>query len=337
MKKKNVALVAGGYGGEYEVSLRSAQNIAANLDPEKFDVYQIIISRNGWLYSDQGRVKDVDKNDFTIEIGSRKIQFDFAFITIHGTPGEDGKLQGYFDMIGLPYNTCNFTTAAITMNKAYTKEIVQSIEGLYVSPSVHLLGFSHASIQQILQNLTPPLFVKPNHGGSSVCTSKVYNMGEIEEALEKAFGADEQVLVEEFVQGREFSVGLYSENQKICVLPITEIIPANDFFDYEAKYARNQATEITPAELHAETVGDITRIVREVYSKLNCQGMVRIDFILQEGTQRFYFIEINTTPGQSTASLIPQQVSASGLALKDFYTGLIEERLSQRVAAPTIG
>lgn len=320
----NVALLAGGYTGEYEVSLNSAKNIAANLNPDRFKVYTILINRDRWFHEIESDRFDIDKNDFSLTINGEKIKFDFAFITVHGTPGEDGKLQGYLDMLGIPYNTCDATTSAITMNKAYTKSIVNGINGLRCARSIQLHKKDLHDVGVIAASLKFPLFVKPNNGGSSVGMSKVYKINGLNEALTKAFKEDDQVLVEQFIQGREFSIGVVRLNGQIKVLPPTEIISSKDFFDYEAKYTPGASQEITPADLPFEKNSEIADIVTQVYIRLNCRGMVRIDFILLEGTNEFYFIEVNTTPGQSSASLIPQQVRAAGMDLGDFYGALIQ-------------
>ena len=324
MAIKNIALLAGGYTGEYEVSLNSAQNIAANLDPAKYKVYIILINRDRWFYETGSNRIDIDKNDFSLTIEGNKIKFDFAFITIHGTPGEDGKLQGYFDLINIPYNTCDVTTSAISMNKAYTKAIVHGIAGLHAARSMQLFNKDGHDIVTITAALKFPLFIKPNNGGSSVGMSKVYNAAGLPEAINKAFKEDDQVLVEEFIKGREFSIGIVRLDGKIKVLPATEIISSKDFFDYEAKYTSGVSKEITPADIDPKKNAQIAEIVTEVYLRLNCKGMVRIDFILLDGTNDFYFIEINTTPGQSSNSLIPQQVRAAGMDITAFYGKLIE-------------
>ncbi|BAU54847.1 D-alanine--D-alanine ligase [Mucilaginibacter gotjawali] len=324
MITKNIALIAGGFTGEYEVSINSAKNIAANLNPGKYKVYTILINRDRWFYEDGNMGSDIDKNDFSLELKGEKVKFDFAFITIHGTPGEDGKLQGYFDMLGIPYNTCDATTSAITMNKAYTKAIVEGIHGLHTARSLRLFQRDMHDVAIVAASLHFPLFIKPNNGGSSVGMSKVYNVAGLPEALQKAFHEDDQILVEEFIKGREFSIGVARLNGKITVLPATEIISSKDFFDYEAKYSPGVTEEITPANLPAEKIDQIAGIVTEVYLRLNCKGMVRIDFILLESTEDFYFIEVNTTPGQSAASLIPQQVRAAGMDLMEFYGELVE-------------
>lgn len=316
--------MAGGFSGEYEVSLNSAKNIAASLDADKYKVYTILVNREIWFYLDGESKISVDKNDFTLTLNGEKIKFDFAFITIHGTPGEDGKLQGYFDLIGVPYNTCDATTSAITMNKAYTKAIVNGIHGLHTARSIQLFDKDLHGEATIASTLKFPLFIKPNNGGSSVGMSKVHNVAALSEALERAFKEDKQVLVEEFIKGREFSIGIARLHGHLTVLPATEIITTKEFFDYEAKYTSGVTQEITPADLSAEKNIEIAEIVKEIYLRLNCRGMVRIDFILLEQTNEFYFIEVNTTPGQSAASLIPQQVRAAGMNLSEFYGALID-------------
>jgi D-alanine-D-alanine ligase len=324
MATKQIALMAGGYSGEYEVSLNSAKNIKANLDPAKYTIYIILLNRDRWFYEADGEQVDIDKNDFSLTLKGEKIKFDAAFITIHGTPGEDGKLQGYFDMMGIPYNTCDATTSAITMNKAYTKAIIHSIHHLHTAKSLQLFDRDLHDVAVVANALKFPLFIKPNNGGSSVGMSKVHNVAALPEALEKAFNEDSQVLVEEFIKGREFSIGVARLNGHLKILPATEIITSKEFFDYEAKYTDGITKEITPADLPAEKNAEIAGIVTEVYLRLNCKGMVRIDFILQEETNDFYFIEVNTTPGQSAASLIPQQVRAAGMDVGEFYGMLIE-------------
>ncbi len=328
MKTRNIALLAGGYSGEYEVSINSARNIFSNLNPEKYKVYTILVSRNSWFYTAaNGEKIEVDRNDFSLTVNGKKIRFDAAFITIHGTPGEDGKMQGYLDMLGIPYNNCDAATSAITMNKAYTKAVVQGIEGLYVAGSVQVFKQDKETIEEQIAHLKLPLFIKPNNGGSSVGMSKVNTKEVLPEALNKAFAEDEQVLVEEFIQGREFSIGIVKFGTEIIVLPATEIISSKEFFDYEAKYTPGISQEITPAILSPSQNERIKRVVKEAYRLLNCKGMTRIDFILEDQTDDFYFIEINTTPGQSANSLIPQQVRAAGMDLSGFYGDLIEESL----------
>lgn len=318
--------MAGGYSGEYEVSINSARNIASTLNAEKYRVYTILVTHENWFYnSSNGEKIEVDRNDFSLTINNEKIEFDSAFITIHGTPGEDGKMQGYLDMLGIPYNNCDAATSAITMNKAYTKAVVKEIPDLHVAGSVQVFRRDQENIEAQIAGLKLPLFIKPNNGGSSVGMSKVNIVEALPEALKRAFAEDEQVLVEEFIKGREFSIGIVKFGTEIMVLPATEIISSKEFFDYEAKYTPGVSEEITPANLSEAQNERIKKAVKEAYQLLNCKGMTRIDFILQEGTDDFYFIEINTTPGQSANSLIPQQVRAAGMDLSEFYGKLIEE------------
>ncbi len=324
--KKNIALVAGGFTGEYDVSIKSATNILKELEKEIYNVYTIIINTIEWFYeADSGEKFYINKNDFSLTIKESKIVFDAVFITIHGTPGEDGKLQGYFDLLNIPYNTCDTTTAALTMNKAYTKAVVKDITNLFTANSIQLFKEEQLQAEKISERLLFPLFIKPNNGGSSVGMSKVAKAEDLQVALDKAFKEDSQILVEEFIKGREFSIGLAKLKGQLVVLPATEIISSKDFFDYEAKYTPGITQEITPASLSSEQVKRVEDIVKQVYQILNCKGMVRVDFILQEKTDKFYFIEINTTPGQSANSLIPQQLRAAKMNVGEFYSDLIED------------
>jgi D-alanine-D-alanine ligase len=326
--KKTIALLTGGTTGEWVISVKSAATIAQNLDPSKYDVYKIMLTQQGWFYEPADSVKvEVDRNDFSITMKGRKITFEGVFIAIHGSPGEDGKLQGYFDMLDIPYTTCDALTSAITMNKGYTKAIVQDIPDLNVARSVQLFDQGNYNLEQIKHSLTLPYFVKPNNGGSSIGMSKVSNQFDLKNAIDKAFKEDKQVLIEEFVTGREFTVGVVKLDGKITVLPISEVETNKEFFDFEAKYTPGVATETTPALLKPETRTRVAEIVTAVYQKMNCRGVVRIDFILSGDEGEFYFIEINTIPGQTATSFIPQQVAAMGMKLNDFYTKVIKETI----------
>jgi len=326
--KKIIALLTGGTTGEWVVSVKSAATIAQNLDPDKFEVYKIMLTQQGWFYEPADSVKiEVDRNDFSVNIKGRKVKFDGVFIAIHGSPGEDGKLQGYFDMLGLPYTTCDALTSAITMNKGYTKAIVQGIDSLYVAKSAQIFKNGSYQLDQIKKDLVLPYFVKPNNGGSSIGMSKVTNQYDLKDALDRAFQEDSQILIEEFIAGREFTVGVVKLDGKITVLPVTEVETAKEFFDFEAKYTPGVAKETTPAPIRAETRLRVEKIAADVYQKLNCRGVVRIDFILKGDESDFYFIEINTIPGQTATSFIPQQVAAAGMKLNDFYTKLIRETI----------
>lgn len=327
--KNTIALVTGGFTGESYVSFKSAAVIEKNIDREKFDVYTIVVTRESWYYVDESAVKhQVDKNDFSITLNDSVIHFDSVFIGLHGSPGEDGKLQGYFDMLGIPYNTCDALTSAITMNKGYTKAIVNGIKDLNVARSLQVFSHAPMSPEAILAELKLPLFIKPNNGGSSIGMSKVKTAEELPAALERAFHEDTQVLIEEFVSGREFSIGVYRGKEGIKVLPCTEVVTDREFFDFEAKYTPGATEEITPGRMTEEEVDRVERIIKDVYSRLNCGGVVRIDYFLEEGTGRFFFIEINTVPGQTETSFIPQQVRAAGRTIQDFYTELIEVSLA---------
>lgn len=329
--KKTIALVTGGYTGESVISFKSSAFVESKIDRNKYDVFKLVILKDEWYYTDSNAVKhQVDKNDFSLTIGGTKIVFDVAFIMIHGAPGEDGKLQGYFDLLNIPYTSCDVLTSSLTMNKGYSKAIVNGIQDLHVAKSVQLFDNSTTSSQQLLDSLVLPLFIKPNNGGSSIGMSKVKNANELPDALVKAFNEDSQVLVEEFIQGREFSIGVYNSFEGIRVLPSTEVIPSNDFFDYEAKYTPGATEEITPGRMSEEEKERVERIVIEIYHKLNCKGMVRIDYFLQDLSSNFYFVEINTIPGQTAQSFIPQQVKAAGLDIADFYGELIEMAVRNR-------
>ncbi|WP_316808019.1 D-alanine--D-alanine ligase [Pedobacter agri] len=327
--KKTIALLTGGTTGEWVVSVKSAATIAQNIDADLYDVYKIMLNDKGWFYEPADSVKiEIDKNDFSLTLEGRKIKFDGVFIAIHGSPGEDGKLQGYFDMLNIPYTTCDALTSSITMNKGYTKAIVNGIEQLHTAKSIQIFKNGKYDIQKIKQDLRLPYFVKPNSGGSSIGMSKVKHADDLESALDKAFHEDTQVLIEEFVSGREFSIGVYGAKGEITVLPTTEVIPANEFFDFEAKYTPGATQEITPGNMSAEEYARVHQIIKEIYIKLNCRGVVRIDYFLEHETSKFYFIEINTIPGQTATSFIPQQVAAMGITLKQFYTDLMKETLN---------
>lgn len=326
--KKKIALVAGGYTGESVVSMKSADTVYQNLDKNKYDVYRVVIDNESWRYiDDQANTHPINLNDFSININNTKITFDASFIIIHGTPGEDGKLQGYFDMIGMPYTTCDAATSAITMNKAYTKSVIDGIEDVCMAKSMQLFVEQGYSAEQVLTKLKLPVFVKPNNGGSSLGMSKVKEEGELQEALEKAFEVDKQVIVEEFIGGREFTIGLYKIAGKVHVLPCTEIVSSKEFFDYEAKYTTGVTNEITPGRMTDEEKKRVEGAMVKIYQRLNCKGVVRIDYILQQDTNLMYVLEVNTVPGQSQNSIIPQQVRATGMSMTDFYGALLEEVL----------
>ena len=323
--KKRIALVTGGYSGEAQISYKSAVTVEQNVDKEKFDVYKIDVCKEGWLYDDgNGNRTPVDLNDFTITINGKKINFDAALMCIHGNPGEDGKLQGYFDMLRIPYTSCDAATSALTFNKRYTVAVA-AFSGIRVSRSVLLIKNRFTNPEEIINNLQFPVFVKPNNGGSSIGMSKVNKASEeLGAAIEKAFNEDDQVLVEEFIEGRELTIGVFRKNNEIITLPMTEIISKKEFFDFEAKYL-GKSDEITPAQVDESIAEKVRFAAKKIYQVFNCKGIVRIDFIYNEKAGEPFMLEINTVPGQSEASLVPQQVKAMGWTLKEFYTAVIEE------------
>ena len=322
--KKTIALVTGGFSGEAVISYKSATTIDTHLDRDKYEVYKIDITPQGWFYElNDGRRIAIDKNDFTLQIDNQYVKFDAVFIGIHGTPGEDGKLQGYFDTLKIPYTSCDAATSAITFNKRFTVAVA-AMEGIAVANSVHLFKEMPVPGREILEKLQLPVFVKPNNGGSSIGMSKVSKEEELEPAVTKAFLEDDQVLVEEMINGKEYTVGVFKTKGDIIVLPITEVISKKDFFDYEAKY-EGASTEVTPARLKEETAEALRAAARKVYEIFNCRGVVRIDFICNNDDGKPYMLEVNTIPGQSEASIVPQQVIAMGWTLKEFYTKLVEE------------
>lgn len=325
--KPKIAFVTGGYSGEAEISYQSAKTIEKNIDPEKFDFYKIDITPLSWNHQlPDGKKIEIDKNDFSLIINDEKIKFDAVLIGIHGTPGEDGKLQGYFDMLKIPYSSCNCAVSALTFNKRYTVAVA-SFAGISVANSILLFKNTFRDKKHPAKDLHFPVFVKPNNGGSSIGMSKVnFPTEELEMALERAFKEDNEVLVEEFIKGREFTIGVFQSKGKIIALPITEVVTKKDFFDYEAKYL-GASEEITPAKISEEVANKVKSEAKKIYQIFNCSGIVRIDFIYNEEEGKPYMLEINTVPGQTDASLVPQQIRALGWNLTDFYTALLEECL----------
>lgn len=322
--KKRIALVTGGYSGEAEISYKSAITVGNNIDREKFEVYKIDIHPSGWWYeAADGQRSTVTREDFSIVEDGKKINFDAVLLCIHGTPGEDGKLQGYFDMLHLPYTSCDAATSALTFNKRYTVAVA-SFGGIHVAKSLHLFKHTPVTAEQILTQLRFPVFVKPNNGGSSIGMSKVSEAGDLQAALNKAFKEDSQLLIEECIKGREFTIGVFKTKGKIIVLPITEIISHKEFFDFEAKY-QGKSEEVTPVQVDEAMKHQLQSAAEKAYQLLNCRGIVRIDFIYDEQLRQPFMLEVNTVPGQSEASVVPQQVIAMGWTLKDFYTAVIEE------------
>lgn len=328
--RKNIALLAGGYSGEYIISIKTAETIEKNLDDTKYNVFKIIVTREGWFHENGGDRTEIDKNDFSLIVDGAKVTFDCVFIAIHGTPGEDGRIQGYLDMLRIPYTTCNSIVSALTFNKSYCNKVVKSFNVVNIANSVHLIKGEPFSMGAILDELKLPVFVKPNESGSSLGVSKVKDVGGLLPAIEKAFKEDNQVLIEEFIEGRELTIGVYKTNGYLHALPATEIESKNEFFDYEAKYTPGVTNEITPARIDQSLKEQLESKATHIYRRLNCRGVVRMDFILQASTGKLFFLEVNTMPGQSENSIVPQQVRAAGLSLKEFYGELLEDCMSNQ-------
>lgn len=325
---RNIAIVAGGYSGEYEISIGSASVVENNIDPKLYKSYKIIITKEKWVYiSTDEKEYNIDKNDFSLTINNKKIQFDCVFIIIHGTPGEDGKLQGYFDMMDIPYTGCNADVSSLTFNKYYCNHFIHSL-GVNVANSYRLIKGEKIDVKEILKSVKIPCFVKPNSGGSSVGMSKVKQEKDLKDAILKAFKEDCEVLVEDFIDGVELTCGVIKNNGEIIAFPLTEIVSKKDFFDYEAKYVTGMADEITPARVSEEIGEECRSLSKKLYHKINCFGVVRFDYIYTDN--KLYFLEVNSIPGMSENSIVPQQASAHGMSLKELYSMVIEATLSSK-------
>ena len=325
LTKRSIALLMGGDSGEYEVSIGSASVVKKYLNPEVYKVFPIHIRNNEWYYTSDDIQIPIDRNDFSVSVNGAKIRFDCAFIAIHGTPGEDGKLQGYLDMIGVPYTSCDQVTSALTFNKYFCNDLAIRY-GMRVPVTVLLRSSQNWSSQELLDKVGLPCFVKPNKSGSSVGVTKVYDPADLKSAINIAFREDNEILVQQFIKGREMACGVYRSEGRIIVLPITEIISKKDFFDYEAKYSAGMAEEITPAELSEKERTECNEMTSYLYDKYNCKGVVRFDYFLSEG--QWWFLEVNTVPGFSEGSIVPKQALAAGIGLDEFFSGMIREVLS---------
>jgi D-alanine-D-alanine ligase len=327
MNKKNIAVVAGGDSSEYVVSVKSGANLFNAVDRELFNPWLIRIRGNEWIVLDgENKIADVDKSDFSFSMKGEKIKIDFAYIIIHGTPGEDGILQGYFEMLGIPYSSCGVQSSALTFNKYFCNNYLRSF-GIPMAKSFRLTLGEKYNASQLVEELGLPLFVKPSAGGSSFGVTKVKKTEDLTEAINKALDESPEVLIEQFIDGQEFTCGVLRTANKKLVFPVTEVIPVNEFFDYEAKYKPGMANEITPARISEELTLKIQSLSSQIYDLSNCRGIVRIDFILKENT--FYFLEANTIPGMTETSFIPQQIKAMGLNLTNLLTEIINDGVKQ--------
>jgi D-alanine-D-alanine ligase len=324
--KKNIAIVAGGDSSEVVVSLKSAAGLYSFMDKERYNIYIVTIVCQTWQveWSDNEKIT-IDKNDFSFVRKSEKTNFDFAYITIHGTPGENGILQGYFELIGLPYSCCGVLAAAITFNKFTCNQYLKGF-GVKVSESLVLRAGQTVSDEEVAQKIGFPCFVKPNVGGSSFGVTKVKTIEQVQSAIALAFAEGEEVMIEAFMAGTEITCGVYKTKTKVQVLPITEVVSENEFFDYDAKY-KGQVQEITPARISDSLTERVQKLTSAIYDILGCKGIVRIDYIISEGDV-INLLEVNTTPGMTATSFIPQQVAAAGLDIKDVMNEIIENELS---------
>jgi D-alanine-D-alanine ligase len=327
MIKPNIAVVAGGDSSEIVISEKSGKNIYDAIDTLKFTPWLVRMEGKDWAVMHDGkRIAYIDKSDFSFSLGDEKIAFEYAYITIHGTPGEDGILQGYFELLKIPYSTCNVHSSSLTFNKWYCSTYLRHF-GVTMAKSIRVNKQQPIDPDQMASELGLPMFVKPNAGGSSFGVTKVKTLEEILPAIQKAFEESDEVLAEEFIEGTEFTCGLVKLKNKEYIFPLTEVLPKNEFFDFEAKYTVGASEEITPARLPEDLFKKCQSISSQIYDLCNCSGIVRIDYILKNN--EFYFLEVNTTPGMTGTSFIPQQIRAMGLTLREVLTEIILDGLSE--------
>jgi D-alanine-D-alanine ligase len=318
MNPKNIA-------SEYVVSIRSGANVLNAVDRKLFTPWMVFIRDNQWNVLDgEDTIATIDRGDFSFQLKGVRIALEYAYIMIHGTPGEDGNLQGYFEMLCIPYSSCGVQSSALTFNKNFCNNYLQSF-GITMARSIRVMMGKKVNSAEVVRELSLPLFVKPSAGGSSFGVTKVKKEDDLQEAVDKALQESPEVLIEQFIDGKEFTCGVVRVGHKKIVLPVTEVIPKNEFFDYEAKYTPGMADEITPARISEELTLKIQDLSSTIYDLCNCKGIVRVDYILKENV--FYFLEINTVPGMTATSFIPQQIKAAGLNLTDLLTEIIEDNL----------
>lgn len=325
--KKNIALVWGGYSSESVVSAKSMAGLYSFLDKEKYNIYKLEITKEKWVVNLDEIEIPVNKNDFSFinPKSQSKVVFDFAYITIHGTPGEDGRLQGYLEMMQIPHSTCSLETSALTFNKYYCNNFLKNFN-ITVAESVIVRSGQNYNPQQIVNSLGLPIFVKPSIGGSSFASTKVKAETELVDAINTAFGEAGEVIIESFIQGTEVTCGCYKVGDTIEALPITEVVTKNEFFDYEAKY-EGAVEEITPARISERMTNEIQSLTKKIYKLIGAKGIIRVDYIISNGTP--FLLEVNTTPGMTATSFIPQQVAAAGLNITEVLTSIIEDELKK--------
>ena len=324
--KRSIAIIAGGDSSELPVSLRSAQGLYSFMDKERYQLYIVEMEGRRWeVHLPDGSVTPVDKNDFSFMMNGEKKTFDFAYITIHGTPGENGLLQGYLDMIGIPYSSCNVLVSAITFNKFSCNQYLKRF-GVKVAESILLRKDQHISDEDVVERIGLPCFIKPNAGGSSFGVTKVKTKDQIQPAIRKAAHESDEVMIEAYMKGTEVTCGCYKTKDKSVVFPVTEVVTSNEFFDYDAKY-NGQVEEITPARISDGLTQRIQQLTSTIYDILGCYGIIRIDYIIT-AEEVIQLLEINTTPGMTATSFIPQQVRAAKLDIKDVLTDIIEDKFN---------
>ena len=322
--KRTIAIVAGGDSSEYIVSLRSAQGIYSFIDKEKYNLYIVMMKGLDWhVQLPDETTCPIERNDFSFQLNGEKITFDFAYITIHGTPGENGRLQGYFDMMGIPYSCCGVLAAALTFNKFVCNQYLRGF-GVRIAEALSLRQGQTVSDNDVIEKIGLPCFIKPSLGGSSFGVTKVKTREQIQPAIAKAFEEGEEVVIEAFMDGTEITCGCYKTKDKSVVFPITEVVTHNEYFDYDAKY-NGQVDEITPARIPNELRDRVQMLTSAIYDILGAQGIIRIDYIITEG-DKINLLEVNTTPGMTPTSFIPQQVRAAGLNITDVMTDIIENK-----------
>ena len=322
---KNIAIIAGGNSSEYEVSMKSGKNIYDEVDETRYNKYLVVLKERDWHVEIGEEKFPVDKNDFSFTRNGEKILFDFAYITIHGVPGENGLLQGYLDMMGVPYGCCNVLASALTFDKHTCNTYLKSY-GVNVADSVMLIRGMAYDVNEIINEVGLPCFVKPNAEGSSFGVTKVKEAAQLEDALKKAFALCREVLIETFIDGTELTCGVVKAGDMDIAMPIAEVIPKNEFFDFEAKYDPTKSDEIIPARISPELTNRIKTLSSMIYDILRCEGIIRVDYIVRD--DEIFMLEVNTTPGMTSNSFVPKMVRAMGGTLREVLTKIIDNKLN---------